>query len=46
MTYDEYKRRVEFLRGVLKDALDRGDYHLEFDTKELLDNLEQTELED
>jgi hypothetical protein len=33
MTDDEYKRRCMWLREVLKDAEDRGDYHLEMDVK-------------
>ena len=36
MTYDEYKRKDTWLREVLKDAEDRGDYHLEMDVKEQL----------
>lgn len=45
MTYDEYQREQERLREVLKDAKNRGDYHLEFDVIEALEKLEQEELE-
>lgn len=39
MTDDEYRRRCLFLREVLKDAEERGDYHLEMDVKEELQQL-------
>lgn len=36
MTSAEYERERKRLLEVLKDAEDRGDYHLEMDVKELL----------
>lgn len=41
MTYTEYIRKREFLISVLSDARNRGDYHLEFDTIELIEKLEE-----
>jgi len=42
MNYQEYINRLDRLREVLKDAIDRGDYNLEFDAKELIDELNET----
>jgi Arc/MetJ-type ribon-helix-helix transcriptional regulator len=39
MTHSEYIREGQRLREVLKDAMDRGDYHLEMDVKEALEKL-------
>lgn len=39
MTYDEFKRKDDWLREVLADAEERGDYHLEMDVKEQLTKL-------
>lgn len=36
MTYEEWKRKDTWLREVLADAEERGDYHLEMDVKEQL----------
>lgn len=36
MTYEEFKRKDDWLREVLRDAEERGDYHLEMDVKEQL----------
>jgi len=36
MTSAEYDRKRTWLLEVLKDAEDRGDYHLEMDVKEQL----------
>jgi hypothetical protein len=40
MTYDEYIREREWLCDVLRDAQERGDYHLEMDVIEKLHALE------
>jgi hypothetical protein len=40
MNYIDYSRERDRLLEVLSDAEDRGDYHLEFDVKELLQRLE------
>ena len=45
MNHDYYSNERERLLEVLKDAKDRGDYHLEMDVLEMLDNL-QTQYED
>lgn len=45
MTYDEYLRERERLLEVLKDAVQRGDIYLEYDVKELLEELEKKEIE-
>lgn len=42
MTHDEYQRRCEWLRSVLWDAEERGDYHLEMDVKEKLTALQDS----
>jgi hypothetical protein len=34
MRTEKYNQRLEFLQSVLKDAKERGDYHLECDTEE------------
>jgi len=39
MDHAEYKKRLRLLRSILNDALERGDYHLEMDTKELIEKL-------
>lgn len=36
MTYDEWKRKDDWLREVLADAEARGDRYLEWDVKEQL----------
>jgi hypothetical protein len=36
MTYEEYSRRMTFLREVLKEAQEHGDYHLEMDVREMM----------
>lgn len=41
MTHEEYYRERSRLLEVLKDAMERGDYHLEMDVKELLSNLSE-----
>jgi hypothetical protein len=40
MTYEEYTRERERLKDVLKDACNRGDYHLEMDVSESLRELD------
>ena len=40
MTYEEYQRQRTWLLEVLRDAEERGDYHLEMDVKEQLTELE------
>jgi hypothetical protein len=40
MTYNEYRRQLTWLREVLLDAQERGDYNLEMDVKEQLHELE------
>jgi hypothetical protein len=40
MTYAEYQRRRTWLLEVLRDAEERGDYHLEMDAKEQLTKLQ------
>lgn len=40
MTYEEYSRERARLLAVLKDATDRGDYHLEMDVREALTTLQ------
>lgn len=40
MTPNEYQRDCEWLRSVLLDAQERGDYHLEMDVKEKLTTLQ------
>ncbi len=39
MSNQEYKYKYDFLQDVLKDALERGDYFLEFDTIEKIEQL-------
>lgn len=39
MTYEYYQQESQRLREVLKDAEERGDYHLEMDVKEALEKL-------
>lgn len=41
MNFDAYQRERGRLLEVLKDAVDRGDYFLEFDTQELIDQLNE-----
>lgn len=43
--YNYYSNEWDRLMVVLKDAQDRGDYHLEMDVLEMLDNL-RTQYED
>lgn len=40
MTAEEYTRKRMFLLAALKDAVDRGDYHLEMDVREKLIELQ------
>ncbi len=40
MTYAEYLRKRTWLLEVLRDAEERGDYHLEMDVKEQLTELQ------
>jgi hypothetical protein len=40
VTYEEYQRQRTWLLEVLRDAEERGDYHLEMDVKEQLTELE------
>lgn len=40
MDYDAHIRERKRLLEVLKDAEDRGDYHLEMDVRELLTDLQ------
>ena len=40
MTAEEYTRKRMWLLEVLKDATDRGDYHLEMDVREKLTDLQ------
>jgi hypothetical protein len=42
MTHDEYRRKCSWLREVLADARERGDYHLEMDVIEQLTELQDT----
>ena len=42
MTREEYDRRRAWLVEVLKDAVDRGDYHLELDTRGMIELLDET----
>lgn len=46
MTHNEYKRECEWLRSVLLDAQERGDYHLEMDVKERLISLQEAYYEE
>jgi hypothetical protein len=39
MTNEYFQQEGRRLREVLADALERGDYHLEMDVKEALQNL-------
>ena len=41
-----YQHKIERLREVLNDAVERGDYYLEFDTRELIGQLQQQEREE
>ena len=45
MEHDEYYLKLEFLRNVLKDAIQRGDYCLEFDIQEKIEKLNNDFLE-
>jgi len=40
VTYTEYQRKRTWLLEVLRDAEERGDYHLEMDVKEQLTELQ------
>ena len=42
MTYEEYARKRDWLREVLDDAEERGDYYLEMDVKDQLRDLNDT----
>jgi len=46
MTDEDIKREIRFLRSVLQDALDRGDYYLEMDVKERINQLQQARNEE
>ena len=46
MTNQYYQAQSAFLREVLQDAIDRGDYHLEMDTREALESLTERFLEE
>lgn len=46
MNYPEYTRSRTWLQEGLKDALSRGDYHLECDVIEKLQQLDQAYYED
>lgn len=46
MTDEYYHNEARRLREVLADALERGDYHLEMDVKEALQNLRDKYYED
>ena len=46
MTYEYFQMECRRLREVLKDALDRGDYHLEMDTKDAIQHLQDKYCED
>ena len=39
MTQQQYQRERARLLEVLMDAIDRGDYHLEMDVREMLETL-------
>lgn len=39
MTEEEHKQKIAFLESVLEDAIERGDYHLEVITLEMLNKL-------
>lgn len=41
MTYEQYKAKLDVLKEILRDALERGDYNLEFDTREDIVSLNQ-----
>ncbi len=41
MTHQQYQRERTRLLEVLKDATDRGDYHLEMDVREELETLQE-----
>ena len=45
MTSDEISRRIAFLKEVLKDAVERGDYYLEHDILDELSDLHQLDQE-
>jgi hypothetical protein len=40
MTHQEYYAKRDFLQGVLKDAIERGDYHLELNCLAMLEKLQ------
>lgn len=42
MTREEYDRMRAWLIEVLKDAVERGDYHLEMDTCGMIELLDET----
>jgi hypothetical protein len=42
MTHDEHRRKSSWLRKVLADAKEHGDYHLEMDVIEKLTELQDT----
>lgn len=42
MTREEYDRRRAWLIEVMKDAVERGDYHLEMDTRGMIELLDET----